>query len=218
MTNPDLTLIGILVDRSGSMNTCRADMEGGIASLLEEQAETDNSIEVTLAQFDTTYDIVYPPTAIKDVPKYVLQPRGGTALLDAMGRFITETGEALAKKKDKNRPGKVLIVIVTDGYENRSNEWTRPAVKALITQQRGIYNWDFVFLGANMDAVSEADSFGIARGSALTFNSQYMPPGIFTSSAAGPSVLGSYVDSYVTTGRAAFSAEDREDAVTPSKP
>lgn len=210
MTNKDLTLIGILVDRSGSMQSCRTDMEGGIRSLLAEQAKADNPIEVTLAQFDTTYDIVYPPTPIKVAPTYVLQPRGGTALLDGMGRFITETGEALAKKKDKNRPGKVLIVIVTDGEENSSNEWTRKAVKDLITQQRGIYNWEFVFLGANMDAVAEADSFGIARGSAMSFRT--------ANSGVTMDSLSSYVSTYNTVGAAAFTAEDREDAVSPSTP
>lgn len=210
MTNPDLTLIGILVDRSGSMQSCRIDMEGGIKSLLAEQAKADNPIEVTMAQFDTTYDIVYPPTPIKAAPTYVLQPRGGTALLDGMGRFITETGEALAKKKEKNRPGKVLIVVVTDGQENSSHEWTRKAVKDLITQQRSIYQWDFVFLGANMDAVAEADSFGISRGSAMSFNT--------ANSASTMDSLSSYASTYNLVGAAAFSAEDREDAVLPSTP
>lgn len=206
MTKKNLTLIGILVDRSGSMNSCRSDMEGGIRSLLDKQVDEPVTTEVTLAQFDTTYDLVYPITPLSEIPDYVLIPRGGTALLDGVGRFVTSVGEDLAKRKESKRPSKVLIVIVTDGYENSSKEYTANGVKALIEQQKDDYDWDFVFLGADIDAVATAEGMGISRGSALTF-SRHNAPGVFTSS------VGNYVSSYNTVGRAAFTAEDREDAL-----
>jgi Mg-chelatase subunit ChlD len=207
MTN---NLIGVLVDRSGSMGSCREDMEGGLASLLEKQAEESRKTMVTLAQFDTVYDIVYGPTMISDVPRYSLHPRGGTALLDGMGRFITEVGESLAAMKEHKRPERVLIVIITDGYENSSKEWTRERVRELIAQQRNVYSWEFVFLGANIDAMAEAQSFGIQRGSAMTFAT--------ANAGATMDSLNSYVSSYNTTGAAAFTPEDRENAVEPSTP
>lgn len=108
--------------------------------------------EVTLAQFDTEYEVLYPPTDIAAVPEFVVDPRGRTALRDASGRFITEVGQLAALPEDQ-RPGKVICLIMTDGHENASEKWTWEAVKALITQQREVYGWEFIFLGANIDAV-----------------------------------------------------------------
>jgi uncharacterized protein YegL len=172
VTDANKTLIGILVDRSGSMQSCKTDMEGGINTLIEEQAEQPGDCEVTLAQFDTQYEYVWETRAIAKAEKYKLTPRGGTALLDAMGKFITEIGEQLADRKAAKRPGKVVIVVVTDGYENSSKEWTRSDVKDLVTQQKNIYSWEFMFLGANMDAVAEGGSIGISPRASMTFDAQ----------------------------------------------
>lgn len=213
MTNPTHTWIGILVDRSGSMSSCKTDMEGGINTLIADQAKEPGTCDVTIAQFDTIYDIVYEPTPIGEVKPYVLNPRGGTALLDGMGRFITEVGEALAKQDDADRPGKVIITIVTDGYENSSREWTREKVKGLVGQQRNDYQWEFIFLGANMDAVAEARSVGIGRNSTITFDAN--------SPVATASAYGS-TSNLVTATRsgvvgASYSEEDRDKAMS-SKP
>ena len=119
-TNADLTLIAVLVDRSGSMAQWREDMEGGLNAFVESQASEPGEAEITLAQFDTRYELVWPLGPIKDAPKYALMPRGGTALLDAMGRFITQVGEELTQRDEADRPGKVIVCIVTDGLENSS--------------------------------------------------------------------------------------------------
>lgn len=209
MTKPNTSLIGILVDRSGSMLSCRAEMESGIATFLSKQVEEPVATLATLAQFDTAYDVVYGPTPVADVPHYTLSPRYGTALLDAMGRFITDIGSDLHDKKESKRPTTVIIVIVTDGEENSSHEYSRDQIKKMVEHQKAKYNWEFVFLGANMDAVAQASSFGIARGSALTFDTRNAP-GVFTSSVSD------YVSAYNSVGAAAFTAEDREDAMQDS--
>ncbi len=169
MTNPNLTYIGLLVDRSGSMNTIKHDMEGGINTFLKEQATQPGEARITLAQFNTVFDKVYTNTPIKSVSSYTLIPRGATALNDAVGRLITEMGEQFAASPEESRPGKVVVVIVTDGYENSSHEWTTQQIKDLITRQRTEWKWEFLFLGKDIDSFSVADSFGISRGNAIDF-------------------------------------------------
>ena len=204
-TNADLTLIAVLVDRSGSMAQWREDMEGGLNAFVESQASEPGDAEITLAQFDTKYELVWPLCAIKDAPKYTLTPRGCTALLDAMGRFITEVGEELAKRDEADRPGKVIVCIVTDGLENSSVDWTRDMVKALVEQQCSQWHWEFVFLGADMDAVQEGASVGVPQKSSLTFDK------------ANARLTYAMASDYVSTARggrkAAFSEQDRKSAV-----
>ena len=204
-TNADLTLIAVLVDRSGSMAQWREDMEGGLNAFVESQASEPGDAEITLAQFDTKYGLVWPLCAIKDAPKYTLIPRGCTALLDAMGRFITEVGEELAKRDEADRPGKVIVCIVTDGLENSSVDWTRDMVKALVEQQSSQWHWEFVFLGADMDAVQEGASVGVPQKSSLTFDK------------ANARLTYAMASDYVSTARggrkAAFSEQDRKSAV-----
>ncbi|MCG5433762.1 VWA domain-containing protein [Mycobacterium sp. MYCO198283] len=175
MTDANLTLIGLLVDRSGSMATMQSDMEGGIAAFLESQADVPGRCMVTLAQFDAEYETVYPVTDLSAVPRYHLQPRGATALLDAVGRFVTDTGAQLAALPERERPGKVLIVIVTDGHENSSSEWTAAGVKKLVTDQQEQWNWEFVFLGANIDSFDVAGGLGIAAASTMNFTAAAAP-------------------------------------------
>ena len=204
-TNADLTLIAVLVDRSGSMAQWREDMEGGLNAFVESQASEPGDAEITLAQFDTKYELVWPLGRINDVPKYTLMPRGCTALLDAMGRFITEVGEELAKRDEADRPGKVIVCIVTDGLENSSVDWTRDMVKALVEQQSSQWHWEFVFLGADMDAVQEGASVGVPQKSSLTFDK------------ANARLTYAMASDYVSTARggrkAAFSEQDRKSAV-----
>jgi len=146
-------------------------MEGGLNSFIEEQKQFPGQALLTLAQFDDEYEIVHPIMDIKDVPAYTLTPRGFTALLDGIGKFITEVGEQLSKKPEDERPGKVIICIVTDGGENASKEWKDPEqVKKLIKQQQDEYQWEIIFLGANIDAVRTAQGMGIHARSAMTYD------------------------------------------------
>jgi uncharacterized protein YegL len=207
MTNADLSLIAVLVDRSGSMAECRDDMEGGLNTFVENQAGEPGDAEITLAQFDTEYELVWPLGPIDDAPKYTLMPRGCTALLDAMGRFITEIGEKLAKRDEADRPGKVIVCTVTDGLENSSVDWTLGRVKALVEQQCSQWRWEFVFLGADMDAVQEGASVGIAPKSSLTFGK--------VNAREVYAMASAYVSTVRGGGKAAFSEEDRQSATKP---
>ena len=169
MTDSTKTLIAALLDRSGSMQRSKAATEDGWGELINGQRAEQGNCEVTLAQFDTHYEVLYPPTDIAAVPEFVVNPRGSTALLDATGRFITEVGEQLAAMPEEQRPGTVICLIMTDGMENASRQWSWDAVKRLITQQREVYGWEFIFLGANIDAVEVGMRMGVDADSALTF-------------------------------------------------
>jgi hypothetical protein len=169
MTNPDITAELIIADRSGSMHDVREDAEGGIAAFIAGQAAVPGRCTLRLVQFDDRYDVVYPSTPITEVPRYHLSPRGGTALLDAIGRAITEFGEELAAMPEGDRPGHVEVVVQTDGKENASKDWTIDAVKALIEQQERDYGWRFHFLGAGPDAMNQATAMGFAAHSSVAY-------------------------------------------------
>lgn len=146
----DYTHITLVVDRSGSMDTVRKDAEGGINTLLKEQFALDGKLTVTLVDFDT--EIATVKRLADEKFTYTLRPRGGTALLDAVGGEIVKTGEDLAKLKEKDRPAKVLFVVVTDGEENSSREYTIEKVKEMTDTQKAKYSWDFQFIGADQAA------------------------------------------------------------------
>jgi hypothetical protein len=120
-------------------------------------------------QFDTEYEFVHRAKPIEGVPEYVLTPRGGTALLDAVGRAINETGERLAAMPEAHRPGLVVFVVMTDGEENSSREFSKSQIKEKISHQQDKYGWQFVFLGANQDAFAEAGSMGMQAQAAANF-------------------------------------------------
>lgn len=170
MTDPNRTLIAALLDRSGSMETSVQATEDGWRELINAQRANPGHCQVTLAQFDNRYEVVYPPTDIAAVPEFSLQPRNTTALLDSVGRFITEVGEQLSALPEEQRPGQVICLIMTDGMENASRHWTLDAVRELITQQRDVYGWDFIFLGADIDAVEVGELMGVQGRYALTFD------------------------------------------------
>lgn len=170
MTDSNKTLIAALLDRSGSMQSIADDMRGGFDSYITAERGQPGATVVTLAQFDDRYDVVYQNTPIASVPPLDLEPRGMTALLDAIGRFLTEVGAGLAALPEAERPGEVTVLVMTDGHENASVEWTKEAVRQLISQQETVYGWDFVFLGANMDAVDVGSDLGFAAGKSLTYD------------------------------------------------
>jgi Mg-chelatase subunit ChlD len=167
---PDLTDITLVVDRSGSMEVIRADAEGGVNAFVAEQAKQPGEALLTLVQFDTQYEFLHRGVRVQDIPAYHLVPRGMTALLDAVGRAINETGERLAKMDENDRPGLVIFVVMTDGQENSSHEFTKDQIKQMITHQQDKYGWHFTFLGANQDAFAEAGALGIQAAGAANFS------------------------------------------------
>ena len=156
----DLSDITLVVDRSGSMSSCQPDAQGGINTFIEEQKKLKGEALLSLIQFDTEYEWIHKGKPINEVGRYELQPRGFTALLDAVGKAIIETGERLKAIPENERPGLVIIAIVTDGQENSSKEFSKKQIKEMITQQQDVYKWQFTFLGANQDAFAEAGSMG----------------------------------------------------------
>lgn len=165
----DLTDITVVLDRSGSMETIRADAEGGLHNFVEDQKKLPGEALYSLVQFDTSYEFVHKGVPINDVQRHKLVPRGSTALLDAVGRAIVETGERLNGIAEDQRPGLVVFVIITDGEENSSREYSLAQLKKMIETQQSIYKWQFTFLGANQDAFAEAGGMGIPTMAAANY-------------------------------------------------
>ena len=111
-------------------------------------------------------------TDVADVPSLVLHPRGMTALHDAMGRLITDAGAGLAALPEEKRPGTVVVAIMTDGLENASREWTGDAIRHLVQQQSTTYNWQFLYMGADQDAVEVGSKLGVAAANSITYGRQ----------------------------------------------
>ena len=150
MTNSNYTHLALVVDRSGSMADIKDDAQGGINTLINEQFAEDGQLTVTLSQFDDHFDDV---VRMSGKPfQYSLAPRGTTALLDAVGKEITRTSQELDALPKALRPSKVLFVVVTDGQENASQEFTLETVKASIETQRKDHGWTFQFIGAEETA------------------------------------------------------------------
>lgn len=170
MTKPNSIEIVFVVDRSGSMARIAEDMRGGFDAFIGKQKETPGDCKVTLTQFDDHYDVVYSARPLNEVTSLVLEPRGSTALLDAIGRTINDTGSRLKKLRESERPSQVLFVIITDGQENCSREFSRERIFNMITHQRDKYNWEFIFLGANQDSIAAAQDIGISVTNAVTFD------------------------------------------------
>jgi hypothetical protein len=170
MTRSDLTHLYFLLDRSGSMQSIKSDIEGGFQAFVEEQQRGTGECRATLAQFDDVYEVVYADRPVADVPPLDLQPRNMTALHDAMGRLITDAGQKLEAMKADDRPGTVIVAIMTDGLENASKEWTGPSIKALVNQQSNVFGWTFMYMGADQDAIEVGESLGIARDHAVTYS------------------------------------------------
>ena len=169
MTDQNKRHVEIVLDRSGSMQEIKEDAEGGLRAFIQKLGEIDMPTTITLNQFDTEFDTVFTNVPLDQVPEWHLVPRGGTALRDAMGKTINELGERLAKLDEDDRPGHVIMVIQTDGKENRSREFTQDLVRSMINVQQDKWNWQFVFLGADMNAIAVASEYGIGGQTSMAY-------------------------------------------------
>ena len=165
----DYTHITLVLDRSGSMAAIRDAAEEAFNGYIDSQRRLPGRCTVTVRQFDDQHDVVVNNKPIAECPRITLEPRGSTALLDAIGRGIHETGVVLARMPEAERPATVIFVIQTDGLENASHEFNVQKINEMISHQRDVYSWDFVFLGANQDAIATAAKLGIGAGAAATF-------------------------------------------------
>ena len=172
MTRADLTDITFVLDRSGSMQSIKAATIESFNGFVHSQRSGDGTAQMSLVQFDDQYEPNYQAIPIEQTPDlndvtYV--PRASTALLDAMGRTIQLTGERLRDMPEHERPGTVVFVTLTDGYENASREYTLHRINDMIREQRERYSWQFIFLGANQDAIATAAKMGMGAGQSMTF-------------------------------------------------
>ena len=168
----NLTEMVFVLDRSGSMSGLAADTIGGFNELIEKQKKIEGDAYVTTVLFDHEYEVLHDHVALEEVAPLTDKEyfaRGSTALLDAVGRTIDSVGARLAATAEDERPEHVVFVITTDGRENSSREYTAKRVRGMIEHQQQKYSWQFVVLGANMDAVSEARNLGISAKYAADF-------------------------------------------------
>jgi hypothetical protein len=205
MTDPGYRHYLLIVDRSGSMTTIADEANHGIKHYLTEQATLPGKATLSLYQFDNIIERVHDFAPLH--AGYQLVPRNMTALLDACGKAITETGEKLAALPENQRPGRVFVLITTDGLENASREWTREQVRSLIKRQREEYSWEFSYVGADDQAFEEGQSIGIPASAIL----HYSPTSHGTAGAYASASSGS-VRSYVTNTPVSYTQQERDAA------
>lgn len=167
-----LTELVFILDRSGSMAGLESDTIGGFNAMLERQKKQKGDAHITTVLFDDRYEQIhdrFPIRQVKPLTSKDYYVRGCTALLDAMGRTIHQMALIQKHLPDAERAEKVIFVITTDGLENASREYSRSRIKQMIELEKEQYGWEFLFFGANMDAVKEAGSFGIGADRSVTF-------------------------------------------------
>ncbi len=173
-TNNNLTEMVFILDRSGSMFGLEKDTIGGFNSMLEKQKNEQGEAFVTTILFDNDYKILHDRLDVNDVPEMTekdYQVRGSTALIDAIGRTISHIANIHKYQKKEDVPVNTVFVIITDGMENASCIYSSEKVKKMIEHEKEKYGWEFIFLGANIDAVETARHFGIGSDRAIKYKS-----------------------------------------------
>lgn len=165
----NFTRIAVILDRSGSMSTIEGATVEGFNAFIDEQKKTPGDVTVKLVKFNAQLEVTFD-SKLSEVPRLErLEPWGGTALYDAMGTTISHLGTELSNLPESERPSKVIIVTMTDGDENSSVKWRHEQLASLIKQQTEKYNWEFVFLGANIDAIRVANYLNIPMSNAIHY-------------------------------------------------
>jgi len=161
-----------IIDRSDSMNDIKSEAIAGFNSFIKAQREFQGETTLSLILFNQEYQSVYERRDINEVPLLddtTYLPKGATAILDAIGISVDRLGEKLYQAPEDKRPEKVIVAILTDGLENASGEYTYEQVADKVREQQAMYNWEFVLLAANQDAVVTGDKIGIKREDAVNF-------------------------------------------------
>lgn len=175
----NLTDITIVLDCSGSMESIRAPMEAALRSFVMEQAGQPGVCLFSLYRFNTLVSHVFSGALH---PEIEITPLGMTALLDALGQAIDETGQRLARLPEASRPGKVIMLVVSDGLENASRTCTRYEIAQKIKHQREKYSWEVIFMGCNQNAILEGGNLGVRIETCCTHDAT--PKGIARAYAA----------------------------------
>ena len=192
----NLTEMVFILDRSGSMAGLEADTIGGFNAMLEKQKAEPGEAIVSTVLFDNRSEVLHDRLPLDRVPAMTREDywvRGCTALLDAVGGAIRHIGNVHKYAREEDRPERTLFIITTDGMENASRRYDYREVKAMIEQMREKYGWEFLFLGANIDAAREAARFGIRPDRAANYHADHR----------GTEVIYSAVSEAVTAFRAA---------------
>jgi hypothetical protein len=172
MTKENLTSINVIIDASGSMSYLTHDTIGNFNTFLAEQKVVPGEAVFTLCTFNSDYRLTHDFVKIASVPALTNKtyiPQGGTALLDAMGTTINSVGQKLAAMPEDERPSKVIFLIITDGHENASRNFNSAQIKEMVSHQRDKYSWEFVFMGANIDAIAAGTNLGISMNNTMNY-------------------------------------------------
>lgn len=173
MKKNNVTELVFILDRSGSMAGLESDTIGGFNAMIQKQKKEDGEAYVSTILFDNVSEVLHDRIALKDVPKMTDRDytvRGCTALIDAIGGAIKHIGNIHKYARPEDVPAHTMFVITTDGQENASVQFSSDKVKKMIERQKSEYGWEFLFIGANIDAVETAASFGIDRNRAVNYN------------------------------------------------
>lgn len=168
----NLTELVFILDRSGSMRGLERDTIGGYNGMMDKQKKEEGQANITTVLFDDQYEKIHdrvPLDQVSELTEEQYYVRGCTALLDAIGRTIHDMALIQKHLPDGEKAEKVIFVITTDGLENASRQYSRAKIKEMIRHEQEKYGWEFLFLGANMDAVAEAGSLGISADRSVTF-------------------------------------------------
>ena len=169
--NAKMTELVFILDRSGSMSGLEDDTIGGFNGMIRKQKETGEQVNITTVLFDDQVDVIhdrFPIDIVQPLTDEEYYVRGCTALLDAVGESIKKVENVQKHLPDDYRAGKIIFVITTDGHENSSKEYSYPVIKKMIESKKEA-GWEFLFLGANIDAGSEAEKMGISRERSVTY-------------------------------------------------
>lgn len=168
-----LTEIVFILDRSGSMGGLESDTIGGYNEMLKKQKQLEGEALVSTVLFDEQFEVLHnriPIAQVRSITDREYFVRGGTALLDAIGRSITKIGTIQKNTPEEEKDEKVIFIITTDGMENSSREYSADHVKLMIERQKEKFGWEFLFLGANIDAVETAEKIGISANHAVNYH------------------------------------------------
>ena len=169
----NITELVFILDRSGSMAGLESDTIGGFNAMIEKQKKQDGGCYVSTILFDDVSEVLHDRVKLGDIPKMTENDytvRGCTALIDAIGGAIHHIGNIHKYARPEDVPEHTMFVITTDGQENASHRYTSEQVKKMIERQKEKYGWEFLFIGANIDAVETAARYGISRDRAVNYN------------------------------------------------
>lgn len=168
-----LTELVFIIDKSGSMAGLEADTIGGFNAMLAKQKKEQGEANVTTVLFNHHLELLHdriPVQGVAPMTEKEYEVSGTTALLDAIGTAIQKVGNAQKRTNVEHQASKVLFIITTDGHENASREYSYEKIKSMIARQKDNYDWEFIFLGANIDAISAAAQFGISEDFAVKYH------------------------------------------------